>query len=86
MLLVSPRLAVRESILRLFKKAQPLSKPPVRLKQTTPPPKPKRQTKQYLAEVYEYAKNQAKWEAAKEWCADRGYEFKVLTEIELDIT
>ena len=54
-------------------------------RQTAPPAKPKRQTKKYLYEAYEYAKNQAKWEAAKEWCADRGYEFKVLTEIELDI-
>jgi hypothetical protein len=55
-------------------------------RQTAPPEKPKRQTKQYLYEAYEYAKNQAKWEAAREWCADRGYEFKVLTEIELNIT
>jgi hypothetical protein len=54
-------------------------------KQTTPPPKQQRQTKKYLYEAYEYAKNQAKWEAAKEWCADRGYEFKVLTETELGI-
>jgi len=54
-------------------------------KQTVPPPKPKRQTKQYIAEVYEYAKNQSKWEAAREWCADRGYEFKVITEHELGI-
>lgn len=54
-------------------------------KQTAPPPKPQRQTKKYLYEAYEYAKNQAKWEAAREWCADRGYEFKVLTEIELNI-
>jgi hypothetical protein len=54
-------------------------------KQTAPPQKPQRQTKKYLYEAYEYAKNQAKWEAAKEWCADRGYEFKVLTENELGI-
>lgn len=54
-------------------------------KQTAPPPKPQRQTKKYLYEAYEYAKNQAKWEAAREWCADRGYEFKVLTENELGI-
>ena len=52
-------------------------------KQTLPPPKPKRQTQKYIAEVYEYAKNQSKWEAAREWCADRGYEFKVITENEL---
>jgi hypothetical protein len=52
-------------------------------KQTVPPPKPKRQTKGYISEVYEYAKNQSKWEAAREWCADRGYEFKVITEDDL---
>jgi hypothetical protein len=54
-------------------------------KQTIPPAKPKRQTKRYISEVYEYVRNQAKWEAAREWCADRGYEFKVLTETELGI-
>ncbi len=54
-------------------------------KQTVPPQKPQRQTKKYISEVYEYAKNQAKWEAAKEWCADRGYEFKIITEQELNI-
>jgi len=54
-------------------------------KQTMPPPKPQRQTKGYIYEAYEYAKNQAKWEAAREWCADRGYEFKVITENELGI-
>ena len=32
------------------------------LKQTEKP-KPKRQTKNYLREVYEYLKNQAKWKA-----------------------
>ena len=54
-------------------------------KQTIPPPKPQRQTKGYVREVYEYARNQSKWEAAREWCADRGYEFKVITENELGI-
>ena len=54
-------------------------------KQTVPPKKPQRQTKKYINEVYEYAKNQAKWDAAKEWCADRGYEFKIITENELRI-
>jgi len=54
-------------------------------KQTTPPPKPKRQTQGYIREAYEYAKNQAQWEAAKEWCLDRGYEFRVFTEKELGI-
>tara|TARA_B100000427_G_scaffold73031_1_gene59141 strand:- start:2526 stop:2963 length:438 start_codon:yes stop_codon:yes gene_type:complete len=54
-------------------------------KQTAPPAKPKRQTKGYLREAFEYAKNQAKWKAANEWCIDRGFEFKVLTEKELGI-
>ena len=54
-------------------------------KQTVPPQKPQRQTKKYISEVYEYAKNQSKWEAAREWCEDRGYEFKIITEHELGI-
>ena len=55
------------------------------LRQTAPPVKPKRQTKKYLSEAFEYAKNQAKWQAAREYCKDRMWEFKVLTEKELDI-
>ena len=54
-------------------------------KQTKPPAKPKRQTKGYIREAYEYAKNQAKWKMAKEFCADRQWEFKVVTEKELGI-
>ena len=54
-------------------------------KQTAPPAKPKRQTKGYLREAFEYARNQAKRKAANEWCIDRGFEFKVLTEKELGI-
>ncbi len=54
-------------------------------RQTKPPAKPKRQTRGYLREAFEYAKNKAKWKAANEWCLDRGYEFKVLTENELGI-
>ena len=55
------------------------------LKQTTKPKKPKRQTKGYIREAFEYARNQAKWKAAREYCADRMGEFKVITEKELDI-
>ena len=54
-------------------------------KQTIPPKKPKRQTKGYIREAFEYARNQAKWKAAREYCADRMWEFKVITEKELDI-
>jgi len=52
-------------------------------KQTIPPTKPKKQTKGYIYEAYEYAKNQSKWEAAIEYCKDRGWTFKVITEKEL---
>ena len=55
------------------------------LKQTTKPKKPKRQTKGYIREAFEYARNQAKWKAAREYCADRMWEFKVIKEKELDI-
>ena len=55
------------------------------LSQCSPPKKPQRQTKRYLNEAYEYARNQAKWKAAKEYCDDRMWEFKVLTEKELGI-
>jgi hypothetical protein len=54
-------------------------------RQTLPPPKPKRQTKGYIYEAYEYAKNQAKWKAAEEFCKDRMWEFRVFTEDELGI-
>ena len=54
-------------------------------KQTTPPVKSKLKTKSYMREAFEYVENQAKWNAAEDWCADRGYEFKILTENELGI-
>ena len=54
-------------------------------KQCIEPKVQKKKTRGYVYEVMEYAKNQAKWNAAKEWCLDRGYEFKVLTENELGI-
>lgn len=54
-------------------------------KQTIEPQVKKRKTKGYIYEVYEYVKNQAKWKAAEEWCADKGYEFKIFTEDDLGI-
>ena len=54
-------------------------------KQTVEPKVQKRKTKSYIYEVTEYAKNQAKWRAAEEFCKDRMWEFKVLTEDELGI-
>ena len=54
-------------------------------KQTVEPKMKKKKTKGYIYEVYEYAKNQAKWKATEEFCKDRMWEFKVLTEDELGI-
>lgn len=41
---------------------------------------PKRKTQSWVNEVYTYATNTAKWEAANEWCEDRGINFRLLTE------
>lgn len=54
-------------------------------KQTKEPIPQKKKTKSYIYNVTEYVKNQAKWKAAKEFCKDRRWEFKVLTEHELGI-
>ena len=54
-------------------------------KQTVEPKLPKRKTKRYLTEVTTYITNQAKWEAAREWCADHGLEFIILTEDHLNV-
>ena len=54
-------------------------------KQTVEPKIPQRKTKRYLTEVTTYITNQAKWEAAREWCADHGLEFIILTEDHLNV-
>ena len=54
-------------------------------KQCIEPKVQKRKTKKYIREVMEYAKNQAKWDAARDYCADRKYEFKILTEDNLPV-
>jgi hypothetical protein len=54
-------------------------------KQTVPPIHPGRTTKRYLAESYMFMKNQAKWAAARSYAADRKWEFKIITEVELGL-
>ena len=54
-------------------------------RQTQQPPILEKKTKGYIYEVAEYAKNQAKWRAAKEFCDDRRWEIKIFTEKELGI-
>lgn len=53
--------------------------------QTKPPPIPKRKTKRFIQEVVTYGVNQAKWKAAEEYCLDRGWQFRVLTENDLGL-
>lgn len=52
---------------------------------TKPPEVPKRQTKKFIQEVFQYGTNQAKWKAANEFCQDRGMKFLILTENDLGI-
>lgn len=51
--------------------------------QTKEPQKKKRITKAYITEVTTWGVNQAKWKAAEEYCLDRGWIFKILTEDEI---
>jgi hypothetical protein len=41
---------------------------------------PKKQTRKTLNEIVTYATNMAKWDAAKKFCDDQGWEFQVITE------
>lgn len=43
----------------------------------------KRKTRKFLQEAGIVAVNHAKWDAAKEFCRERGWEFRVLTEDQL---
>ncbi len=52
-------------------------------KQTQEPKTQKRITKKYLTEVATWGINQAKWKAAEDYCLDRKWTFKILTENEL---
>lgn len=51
----------------------------------TKPPAPRKKTRKYLQEVAQWGINEAKWKSAQEFCADRGWMFKIITEKELGI-
>lgn len=53
--------------------------------QTRPPQPGKRKTQRYLQESMTFIKNQSKWKYADQYCKDRGWVFKVITEKELGI-
>ena len=50
-----------------------------------PPTNPKKRTKSWAYSVKMWAINQAKWKAADEYCKNRNYEFKIMTEDDLGI-
>jgi len=54
-------------------------------RETKEPKQKQRITKQYIQEVVTYGVNQAKWKYAEEYCLDRGWEFKILTEKHIGI-
>lgn len=45
----------------------------------------KRKTQKFINEYITYTINQSKWKAATEFCKDRGWEFRILTEKNLGI-
>lgn len=51
---------------------------------TIVPKEPKKKTRaavvRYVNEMKEFIKNQNKWAVANEFCSQKGYEFKILTE------
>lgn len=51
--------------------------------QTQEPTVQKKRTKRYINEVFTWGVNQAKWKAAEEYCKDRGWSFKLITETDL---
>lgn len=51
--------------------------------QTTEPKKQKIVTKRYLNEVFTWGINSSKWQAAEEYCKDKGWKFIIMTEKEI---
>ena len=54
-------------------------------KQTKPPVVQKKRTKKYITEVATWGINTKKWEAARNYCMERGWSFHIMTEKELGI-
>jgi hypothetical protein len=53
--------------------------------QTRPPKVQQRVTPRYLNEVKMWGVNEAKWNAAKDFCEDKGWKFDIITEKHLNI-
>jgi len=50
-----------------------------------PPRNPKRRTESWMYAVQMYINNQAKWEAAKKFCEDQGWRWRIITEKDMNI-
>jgi hypothetical protein len=48
-------------------------------------PTQRKKTQKFIKEAMTYAVNQAKWKYANEYCIDKGWKFKVITEKDLGI-
>lgn len=53
--------------------------------QTKEPDRNQPKSRRYIKEVYTWGVNQAKWKAAEEYCKDRRWQFKIMTEKEIGI-
>lgn len=51
--------------------------------QTQIPKSKQRKTKKYISEVMTYGVNQAKWKAAEEYCKNKDWEFRLVTESDI---
>jgi hypothetical protein len=53
--------------------------------QCKPPKKQAKPSRKYLTEIETWDTNSSKWEAASEFCKDRGWDFKIITEHDLGL-
>lgn len=54
-------------------------------KETQEPKVQSKKTRRYINEVVTWGVNQAKWKSAQEYCDDKGYEFRLITEDDLGL-
>lgn len=53
--------------------------------QTVPPQVSNKKNRRYITEVVTWGVNEAKWEAAKKYCKEKGWTFHIFTEKELGL-
>ena len=54
-------------------------------KETVEPKVQSKKTRRYLTEVVTWGVNKAKWKSAREYCEDKGWEFRLITEDDLGL-